>query len=245
MKTTLLNHGGVIQDKFIIRTIEDLYEYEKINASRFGSAVIDFSEKENRLRDLLEAYAENNKSSVFMSAVSVANKKIFKMLENIQNGKVIVVNMAGGYTFWDDRIMSIVDESERKNDDSEYFPKVNIGKNKVLVLENQESVPESVIRFITKDLQQKEYSSIIRLNTDYNNNIGTWIKEALEMGCDTIVTETQLMDRKQIKNVASLFEHLPPMTFYVFGNNNLKSILTECLGEDKTAELYKKHKIIN
>lgn len=245
MKTTLVNHGGLIQNKFIIRTIEDLYEYEKINASRYGSAVVDLEDKPNRLRDLLELNAENSKNSVFMSALSISMKQMQRMLEHIQNGKVIVVNMAGGYTFWDDSIMSLVDESERKNDDSEYLPKVNIEKNKVLVLENQESVPESVIRFITKDLKQKEYSSIVRLNTDYNNNIGTWIKEALKNGCDTIVTETQLMDRKQIKNIAALFENLPPMTLYVFGNNNLKAILTECLGEDKTAELYEKHNIIN
>lgn len=245
MKTTLVNHAGVIQEKFIIRTIEDLYEYEKVNAYRYGSAVIENLDKPNRLRDLLELNAENSGNSVFMSALSISMKQMQRMLEHIQNEKTIVVNMAGGYTFWDDSIMSLVDESERKNDDSEYFPKVNIGKNKVLILENQESVPESVIRFISKDLQQKEYSSIVRLNTDYNNNIGNWIKEALKNGCDTIVTETQLMDRKQIKNIAALFENLPPMTFYVLGNNDLKAILTECVGEDKTAELYEKHKIIN
>jgi hypothetical protein len=245
MKTTLVNHSGVIQEKFIIRTIDDLYEYEKVNAYRYGSAVIENLDKPNRLRDLLELNAENSGNSVFMSALSISMKQMQRMLEHIQNEKTIVVNMAGGYTFWDDSIMSLVDESERKNDDSEYLPKVNIGKNKVLILENQESVPKSVIQFVTSDLQQKEYSSIIRLNTDYNNNIGSWIKEALKMGCDTIVTETQLMDRKQIKNIASLFEHLPPMTFYVFGNTNLKAILTECVGEDKTAELHKKHKIIN
>lgn len=245
MKTTLVNHGGVIQEKFIIRTIEDLYEYEKINASHYGSAVVDLEDKPNRLRDLLELNAENSGNSVFMSALSISMKQMQRMLEYIQNKKTIVVNMAGGYTFWEDSIMSLVDESERKNDDSEYLPKVNIGKNKVLVLENQESVPESVIRFITKDLQQKEYSSVTRLNTDYNDNIGIWIKEALNNGCDTIVTETQLMDRKQIKNIAALFEHLPPMTFYVFGNNNLKDVLTECVGEEKTNALYKKHKIIN
>lgn len=245
MKTTLVNHGGVIQEKFIIRTIEDLYEYEKINASRYGSAVVDLEDKPNRLRDLLELNAENSGNSVFMSALSISMKQMQRMLEHIQNKKTIVVNMAGGYTFWDNSIMSLVDESERKNEGSDYLPKVNIGKNKVLVLENQESVPESVIRFINKDLQQKEYSSITRLNTDYNDNIGVWIKEALNKGCNTIVAESQLMDIKQVKSIALWFEHLPPMTFYLFGNNNLKAILTECVGEDKTTELYKKHKIIN
>lgn len=245
MKTTLVNHLGLIQDKFIIRNVEDLEEYSEINAKQHCTAAMDISEKPNRMRDLIELVAEKDKDSMFMSGIKIASQKIMKFLDYINEGKVIVVNMAGGFCFWDDKVMSLVDESERKNDDSEYLPKVNIGKNKVLVLENQESVPESVIRFITRDLNQKEYSSIIRLNTDYNNNIGSWIKEALKNGCDTIVTETQLMDRKQIKNIAALFEHLPPMTFYVFGNNNLKAILTECVGEDKTAELYEKHKIIN
>ncbi len=245
MKTTLVNHSGIIQDKFIIRNSEDLEKYESVNAKKHGEAAFDFSDKPNRVRDLVEMISENEKQSMFVAAIMVAQEKIMKILQHIQNGNVVVVNMAGGYTFWDDRCMSLVDESERLDNDSEYLPKFNIGGHEVLILENQEHIPTSVIDFVTNELFENEYSSIIRLNADYNKKIGTWITEAIKSGCRTIVTETQLMDRNQILDIANLFLALPPMNFYVLGNENLKGILIDTIGEEKTNLLYNKHNIKN
>lgn len=244
MKTTLVNHSGIVQDKFVLRNMDDVRAYHKISSSQFTGHVLDRSEKQNPIRDAIKEVAEMTGESILMTSFKMADEKIMTIQKEIQSGHIIVVNLSGGYTFWDDESMSIVSETERQPNGSQYLPKVDIGHNEVLVLENQEEIPIHIPFFIKEHLHQKTFSSVVRLNTDYNNEIAKWILLAMERGCNTIVAETQLMDRKQLLKFYELFERLPPFTFYIFTQTDLRGLLTELIGEEKTNSLFSRHTII-
>ncbi len=244
MKTTLVNHGGIIQDKFLIKTKDDVLEYQKISARQNGEHMLDFSGKPNRIKEAMISLAEINGDSMLITAVKMTDAKTMAIMKQVSDDKVVVVNMAGGWTTWDDRVMSIVDESNRKLNDSEYLPKVDIGNNKVLVLENQEEIPQSVLNFIRTVLKQDLFSSVSRLNTDYNSEIGKWVGEAIKNGCDTIVAETQLINKTQLQAFSKLFTTLPAMTFHIFTISNLKEELYILIGVESTDQLFIRHNII-
>ncbi len=104
MKTVVI-HGGIKQFKYILRTEEDVMEYHKISAHQHGRNALDFSSEPNRVRDIMKDLAEMRGDSMFMTAVKMTNDKTLAMLKQVNKGKVIVVNMAGGWCFWDDKDM--------------------------------------------------------------------------------------------------------------------------------------------
>lgn len=246
IKTTLVNHGGIIQDKFLIKNMDDVRAYNEINAAQHGYHLFDFSSKPNRVRDTMKDLAMMHGDSMLIACAKMADAKIMAIQKQVLSGRIVVANLAGGWMLWDDRVMSIVDESERKDNDSEYLPKVNIGSNKVLVLENQERISDKLQSFVKNNLEQSNYSSIVRLNTDHNNQIGKWLTEAIQNGHDTIVAETSLTNIDQIKKLATMMELLPPLTFhlFVYSNTCLDDIVCQLIGEEKTNTLFKKHTII-
>lgn len=244
LKTTLVNHSGVIQDKFIIRNIDDLYAYEPICSQEHTTHLLDMSDKPSSIHKAMIQLSDIRQESMLMTSVWMSSEKIKSIQKQILAERVVVVSLSGGWNLWDDETMSIVDESERKLNDSEYLPKVTIGQNKVLIIENQEEISKHIQLFVEKELKQTTFSSIMRLNTDYNNQIGEWIGEALKNGCDTIVAETQLMNKSQIQKFAGLFEKMPPITFHILTQGDLIGELMFLIGEEKTNLLLKKHNIV-
>jgi hypothetical protein len=243
MKTTLVNHSGIIQEKFLIKTQEDVLEYQKISARQNGEHLLDSSGKPSTIRDAIINLAELSGESLLITAIRMTDAKVMSLSKEVSEGRVAVINMAGGWTTWDDKVMSLVDESNRKINSSDYSPVVNIGTNKILVLENQESISKNVTDFIKDELNEDNYSYVIRLNTDYNNQIGDWIAEAIHKGCKTIIFETQLADKSQIQKMIKLFSSLPPITFHVFTSGNLKNELERYINVETIAEIYKRHTI--
>lgn len=255
MKTTIVNHRGIIQNKFIIRNIDDLMEYEKVNANEHGQSLIEMChanatenkygevEYKNNRHQLIHIMAQKNKTSHFVASYSLAQKKIMKMLDLIHANHVLVVNMAGGYTFWDDKVMSIVEDEVINQDDDKYFPIVNIIESPILLIENDMRIPDSIHAFIKNNFNQQTYSSISNLSRDYDKKIGYWLSQAIKKGCNTIIFETQLMNHVQIEQMCILFEELPPLTFYIFTTSNLKELLNDIIGQERTESIFDKHTI--
>lgn len=256
MKTTIVNHGGVVQRKFIIRNTDDLMAYEKVNAEQHGESLVtmchaktrenEYQEKEytDKRHQLIDITAQKNKVSHFAATYALANQKIMNMLKSLQNGQVLVVNMAGGYTYWNDQEMCLVDESEYDAVNDPDAPQVNIFKTSVLILENDREIPKEMLSFVQNELNQRHYSSITHLSRDYDQKIGQWLTKALQSGCDTVVAQTQLVNQSQIEQMAGLFEKMPPLTFYISTSGDLKRVLIETIGQEMTDKVYQKHHIV-
>lgn len=256
MKTTIVNHGGIIQRKFIIRNTDDLMAYEKVNAEQHGESLVamchakakenEYQEKEyaDKRHQLIDITAQKNKISHFAATYSLAQQKIMSMLKLIQREHVLVVNMAGGYTYWNDQEMCLVDESEYDQSKDEDAPRVNVFKTSVLILENDREVPKEIISFVQNELEQRHYSSITHLSKDYDQKVGQWLAKALQSGCNTIVAQTQLVNQRQIEQMAGLFEKVPSLTFYISTSGDLKRVLVETVGQERADKIYQKHNIV-
>lgn len=243
MKTTLVNHSGIIQEKFLIKTHEDVIEYQKISARQNGEHMFD-SDKPNTIRDAIISLSQISGDSMLITAIKMNDTKIMNIDKEVSKGNTAVVNMAGGWMVWDDSAMSLVDENNRITISSEHRPLVSIGEHNVLVIENQESISKNITDFIKNKLKEDNYSYVRRLNTDYNHEIGGWIKEALQKGCKTIVLETQLVDKSQVERMVKIFSSLPPMTFHIFTyRNDLKADLERHISVQAIEEVYKRHTI--
>jgi len=256
MNKKLVNHGGVIQWKYIIENSEQLLEYAKINDAQFASQFEDIIfksqdeleevAKKNTHHGNILAIAQSGGTSVLEATVTSAQRKIMGMLKNLQRGYTLVVNRAGGYTYWDDKEMSFVKETpenilEAQIGVDEFTPQVRIVESQVLILENQK-VSDRVLNYVKNELKQSEYSIASNLRFA-EGNTGRYIKEALQKGCRTIVAETTLANRDQLEELGSLFQKLPPMNFHLFVYGDLEKELTDIFGEETTKNIFASHNI--
>ncbi len=101
----LVDHGGIVQFKYILRNMDDVMSYHDIASNQHGRHMLDNSDKPNRIRDVMSELSKIHGDSMFITAAKMVNSKITAMMKQIKQGKVIVINMAGGWCFWDDTDM--------------------------------------------------------------------------------------------------------------------------------------------
>jgi hypothetical protein len=86
--------------------MDDLLKYHSISANHHAQNMLDMSNKPNRIRDIMIDLSRLRGDSMLISAMRMTNDKTTAMRNHILDGKVIVVNMAGGWCFWDDKEMT-------------------------------------------------------------------------------------------------------------------------------------------
>ena len=153
----LVNHGGIIQYKWVISNLKELHEYlfevAKSRISKRSSNWIRNPESDKQMKQL---YHIKEVSVIQLAGVMLND--LWKSTEKyVLQGKILVFNEAGGYCFWDDETMKILDW------------KYLLDCKDIVVLENNSIVDEDVRNY----LQNKDYlalelepKEIIIINSD-------------------------------------------------------------------------------
>ena len=240
MKTTLVNHGGIIQPKFIVSNNEELLQYADFLQTSNVNSLITPDKKDSKLIDYLKIISENKKFSMLDSCIFATNDKILRMHHLLLQGHKIVVNMSGGYCYWNDDEMSLVNEKEIKKSLNGYENCIeyNIFQSKYLVLENASQIPNRVLKHVSS---KGGYSYIKSILLDHNNELNDLIKLAIKNGCDTIVAESTLINKSLLLQLVELFDSLPSFNFELFLSSSLDKELTDLIGEERTNEIFRKH----
>lgn len=253
MKRTLVNHGGVIQWKFIISSEEELVKYAKhksiVISQEFVQLITKKSdEPDTKIQEVLKFTSSIHNVPMVSSCEVLLKKIIMSMHESIKNGVTLVVNEAGGYCYWDDSCMTLIEETEENiaianGDEPVNQIHVNLDNGPILVLENQKEIPETVEDYIILTLGLKKFSYIKNIQFD-KESVSYFIKEALAKKHHTFVVQTTLMDMEQVEMIVSILESIPyKISFLIRTSENLEQALEKIIGSDRTSELFKKHKI--
>lgn len=259
LKKQLVNHGGIIQWKIIIRDMQDLENYVGINNNQFAGIFeemltekIDMNEVDltNKHKTAIMLTAQTRKVSVLEAVNIISREKMMGMLKSIQSGYTLVVSEAGGYTHWDDRCMQLVEETaynlklaNADNEDDEFKANVSICKGSpVLVLENSYYIPEKINDYVEITMGCAPYSYAKNLRFA-NGRTSEYIKDAIKNGCTTIVAATTMQNVEQVNQLCALFEKLPGMSFHLLVYGDFNKSLIDAVGETRAAHLLSKHKI--
>lgn len=256
MKRTLVNHGGVIQWKFIIRNDEELMEYAKHKSAVISEEFRQLIHKDYKQSDKPDT---NTQKAIKLTSVidrvplvascDVLLKKVIMSMHNcLLKGDTLVINDAGGYCPWDDHQMIVVPETESSiqianGEKPKNRIQVNLNDGPILVLENQSEIPEKVEDYIHLTLGSPKYSYIKNIQFD-KDKLPELIKQAIQQKHDTIVIQTTLMDVKQVDSVVCLLENIPVrMKICINTSDNLEKSLINIVGMVRTAEIFVKHEI--
>lgn len=197
----LVDHGGIVQFKYILRNYDDVMAYHEINSHQHGRAMLDFSDKPNRVRDVMTELSNMRCDSMLITATRMANDKTTAMMKHIKNGKTIVVNMVGGWCFWDDSEMI-----EYTFDD---FMDTVIGVN------HHSKIPSYSTSYIYPDLPRKpdttDIYKLFKTKNDRKNDVSyaliqwtgeNWCHVCTE--CDTI--EKRVIHTKQMNRIKEVLK---------------------------------------
>lgn len=257
MKKTLINHGGIIQWKFLISNDDELMKYAKYKSIEIGEefrTLINKNYKQSDKPDTQTQKALKLTSTIhrvpLVSSCDVLLKElILSMHKMVLKGQTLVVNEAGGYCPWDEKEMERIEETEENvaianGTQPRNKIQTNLNDGPILVLENQSEIPERVEDYIHLTLGIPKFSYIKNIQFE-KQKLPLLIKEALEKKHHTIVVQSALMDDSQVIMVAELLEKIPgSITFLINSTDNLQDVLNCLIGEDRTEALYQKHKIV-
>jgi len=145
--------------------------------------------------------------------------KTQNMLKFIEDGKVVIVNRNGGYSYITSDYHTILN-SEEINAGSLAKSKISLKKDsKLLVLENSPELPEAVeAKAIEMD---PNFSSVCGLSKMSKEGIIDMLKSFTDGGGDSIYVQTTGYDIEQIKQVAGI------VNFFV---RNIKEVTVEVTG---------------
>jgi len=249
MKKTLVNHGGTIQYKILIKTQEQLMEYAELNsnimANEFCALLQNKPDELTHHQKMIKSMAQNSGESIIVTCDRLPYKKIMNMLKAIVAGHIVVVNNSNGYCYWSDKEMSLVEETEEniklanQIDGPKYEIEYDIFHGVVLILENQSKIPDSVIEYVTGVLGQKEYAYVKNISLDSDHKLAGIIQSAIKMGIHTIVAETTLTNENQVYNLIHLLSKCPKMHICLkvyLGTEKLEEKLKKIVHDDELVE---------
>lgn len=257
MKRTLVNHGGIIQWKFLISNDEELMQYAKhksiaiseefrhlINKNYKGS-----DKEDTNTQKVLKLTSKIHQVPLVASCDVLLKNVIISMYSMILEGETLVVNQAGGYCPWDDSCMTLVKETENNiaianGDEPKDQILADLEHGPILVLENQSEIPEKVEDYIHLTLGLPSFSYIKNIQFDKAKFIDL-IKEALVKKHHTFITQTTMMDTNQVEMIAGLLEKIPnDISFLINTSEDVEKTLTQIIGAERTKAIFEKHKII-
>lgn len=250
MKKTLVNHGGIVQWKFIISNDKELMEYAKhksivLSEELRGIISSKPDASETNTQQILRLTSEIHRVPLITAGNVLLHKVIMSMHALILKGKTLVVNQAGGYCPWDDNFMALADENAAESlKENKNAITSNLTAGPILVLENQGDIPEPVKKYINLTLNSSTFSFIKNIQFG-KDKLSELLIKALESRHDTIVVQTTMMDENQIILIVDLLEKIPvKINFHINTANNLKETLEEKAGKDRVEFLFQKHNII-
>ncbi len=194
----LVNHGGIIQYKWVISNLKELHEYlfevAKSRISKRSSNWIRNPESDKQMKQL---YHIKEVSVIQLAGVMLND--LWKSTEKyVLQGKILVFNEAGGYCFWDDETMKILDW------------KYLLDCKDIVVLENNSIVDEDVRNY----LQNKDYLALTNLTSFTLEEIFYYCSKA-----KTIVFQTQAVDKQQINSLLNLALELEPKEIIIINSD--------------------------
>jgi len=192
----LVNHNGTVQYKWVVATQEELFEYiEQVASKRIGKRVANWTinpSSDIQMQQLYEVFQ--------VGAIELVQKLTIELYTGASKAlkyeKALVFNEAGGYCFWDDEEMKLLDW--------EFL----LEPKDVIVLENGNDIEKDVVAY----LKQNDVKDFLFLNLEGKTN------EEIFYYCSkasTIVFKTQGIFKKQIESLLILAEKLEPKTIVI------------------------------
>jgi hypothetical protein len=200
----LVDHGGIVQFKYILRNEDDVIAYHRITAHQHGRAMLDFSEEPNRVRDVMSELAKMRGDSMLMTATKMVNDKLTAMMKQINKGKVVVVNMAGGWCFWSD------DEMREFTFDD--FMETVINVSHTYNKRDLDYALTYVYPDIPNNTKKGDIIKLYKTQSDRSDNKDVIFLESIEDGWKHICTEcindidAALSHAKQVDRKAQMFK---------------------------------------
>ncbi len=255
MQTVIVNHGGIVQKKILIHNFAELEQYGKqyekqvvgafsaMLQSKGFSEPADKDNPEQRLIALKMSLSKSIGKSPIEIVSEMPRNKLMSMLHFLHEGHILVVNEAGGWCFWDDHCMKIVDDSPGQ-DPRRMKPYVNILPGcKVLVIENQWEVSPVADKYAASI--SNAYSVISNLYFANEGESRKLLAMAIQTGHDTIVAESTFGDIAQLEDFIQLFTCVPNrFNFYLFTQINFRQTVADLIGDKACHELFEKHNIV-
>lgn len=198
----LVNHGGVVQYKYVITNRKDLLEYcSTILSQRHANQIM--NDEDGRMKQL----AHIHDMSPILFGGFLTNKIYDDCLEHIKNGEIIVFNEGGGYCFWSDDDMKLLDWK--------YLHEIS----DTVVLENAEIVERDVRQYLEK-IGVQDYLSLTNLNKYGDDEILYYCNKA-----KTIVFMTQFIQVDKIMNLVKLASQLEQKKIVIINSPNFPNHL--------------------
>jgi len=195
----LVNHNGTVQYKWVVATQEELFEYiEQVASKRIGKRVANWTinpSSDIQMQQLYEVFQ--------VGAIELVQKLTIELYTGASKAlkyeKALVFNEAGGYCFWDDEEMKLLDW--------EFL----LEPKDVIVLENGNDIEKDVVAY----LKQNDVKDFLFLNLEgkTKGEIFYYCSKA-----STIVFQTQVVDVTQIEMLLKLAENLESKTIIVINS---------------------------
>lgn len=216
MKKTLVDHGGIIQWKFIISNDDELMQYAKHKSTEISVEFVDLITKKDKNKSdtngqkVLKMVSKVHQVPIVTSCDVLLKNVILSMHKYLLKGETVVVNEAGGYCPWDDSRMSLAEETEENIAIANGDPLIirnhiiaDLENGPILVLENQAEIPERVEDYLFDTCGITRFSYIKNIQFE-KDRLPEFIMQALAKQHHTFVTQTTLMDSSQVEMIASL-----------------------------------------
>lgn len=196
----LVNHGGIIQYKWVISNKEELHKYLiEIAKHRITNRITNWLHNRDSDKQIEQIYHLKQVGAIELVGI---------MLRDLQNstekfilqGKTLVFNENGGYCFLDENI-KILDW------------KFLLECKDVVVLENASIIEEDV----------KDYCEDNNLDFLELTNLNSFTLEEIFYYCSnakTIIFQTQAVDLNQLDNLLKLVEKLQPKEVIIINSES-------------------------
>lgn len=192
----LVNHGGIIQYKWMISTKEELWDYIfEVRSKQLSQQIGDWITGIHPNQQF-ESFCEIFNIAPVMLGDYLLTKTYEGCIKYVD--KTLVFNEAGGYCFWDDKTMKLLDW------------KYLLDCKDIVVLENASIVDRDVRDY----LQDKDYLAL--------TNLASFTLEEIFYYCSkakTIVFQTQAIDKEQINSLLNLASQLEPKEIIVINSD--------------------------
>jgi hypothetical protein len=182
---TLVNHDGIVQYKYIVRTHEELSDYilfvrSKQLAERIGD-FIENPESDKQLEQLIQIL-----KVAPINIGNVLSMELYKSCSKYIDKEVLVFNQAGGYTFFDESRMKILDWK--------YLHELN----DTIILENSNEIDSKVLTYL-KDNKISDYLKLNNLNDYLDHEVLYYCKNA-----KTIIFRTMGINIEKYYQIAEM-----------------------------------------
>jgi hypothetical protein len=199
---TLVNHNGVIQYKHIIKNLDELQDYfekvyKSINLSRFQK-FLQHPDDTNIIKQMSDVLGVPP-----LEAISHMNNELFKTCyKNLNEGKVLVFNEAGGYCFLDDRVKIL---------DWKFLHECK----DIVVLERSEYVDSDVIKYI----KENNIGDCLVLN-----NLSNYTNEELLYYCGNAKTIIFKTSGLNVNDYIKLAENIESKNIFIINSPEVRGI---------------------